>query len=350
LKILHTADVHLTKFGDERWAALQTILAVGKKENIDVLAISGDLFDERLDVDDLRPKLRELFSNNGFDIVLISGNHDCNVCTDLYFGSDVKVLSDLYKPYENQSTRIWGLPFDNVSDQQLIEKLQRLKGKLQEEYTNILLYHGELLDCLFSRKDFGEEGQYRYMPLKLAYFEDLSINYVLAGHFHSSFDVRALKNGGFFVYPGSPVSITRKECQVRAVNLFEVGKDPMPYGLETFHYAEKMLTLDPFKHIQPLEVIQEILQNASPLERVLLTVDGYFDREKIGMNENELLKAITKAVGKNVEVGFQATDIHRIFEDDIFKAYVQKVNASTSPDKKKKELIDIAIRSFMEAK
>ena len=152
------------------------------------------------------------------------------------------------------------------------------------------------------------------------------------------------------MYPGSPVSITRKECQARAVNLFEVGKDPTPYGIETYHYAEKSLTLDPFKHIQPLEVIQEILQKASPLERVLLTVDGYFDREKIGMNENELLKSITKAVGKNVEVSFQANDIHRIFDDDIFKAFVQKVSASTAPDAKKKELIEIAIRAFMEVK
>ena len=165
MKILHTADVHLTRFGDERWNALQTVLSIGKKENIDVLAISGDLFDERLDVDDLRPKIRELFSNNGFDIVLISGNHDCNVCTDLYFGSDVKVLSDLYEPYEKQSTKIWGLPFDNISDKQLIEKLQRLKGKLQEGYTNILLYHGELLDCLFLEKISVKKDKIGICPL-----------------------------------------------------------------------------------------------------------------------------------------------------------------------------------------
>lgn len=115
MKILHTADVHLGTFGDERWSALQTILNIGKKERVDVLTISGDLFDEKLDVENLRPKIRELFSNNGFDIVIISGNHDCNVCTDMYFGSDVKVLSDVGKPFEKEDVRIWGLPLRTLA-------------------------------------------------------------------------------------------------------------------------------------------------------------------------------------------------------------------------------------------
>ena len=76
MKILHTADIHLRTYLDDRWAALEKILDVGKKQKIDVLAISGDLFDAQLDTEKLRPKIREVFSNNDFQIVLIPGNYD----------------------------------------------------------------------------------------------------------------------------------------------------------------------------------------------------------------------------------------------------------------------------------
>jgi DNA repair exonuclease SbcCD nuclease subunit len=349
LKILHTADLHLKTSGDERWAALQAILNIGKKEHIDVLAISGDLFDEKLDTENLRPKIRELFSNNGFDIVLISGNHDCNVCSDMYFGSDVKVLSDLNVPFEKENVRIWGLPFENISNEQLIEKLQWLKSRIIKENTNILLYHGELLDAFFSRKDFGEEGEQRYMPVKLAYFEDLNFNYVLAGHFHSNFDVRMLKNGGYFVYPGSPISITRKETGRRSVNLFETGKDPSQYLMDTPHYEEKTLTLDPFSNEQPIEQITNILEEAHPAAEILLTIEGYFEKGKTGMNETELATAIDKTVGGKCTVNFQAREIHAILEDDVFKSFSKKLNATEFEEETKKQLLEVAIKAMMEA-
>src|SRR3989304_3361210 len=86
MKILHTADIHLREYGDERWQTLKTLIDIGKKEKIEVFAISGDLFDEKIDAENLRPKIREIFSNNGFNIVLIPGNHDHDVYKDMYFG------------------------------------------------------------------------------------------------------------------------------------------------------------------------------------------------------------------------------------------------------------------------
>jgi exonuclease SbcD len=349
LKILHTADIHLAKYGDERWSALQTILEVGKKENIDALAVSGDLFNEKLDMEDLRPKIRQLFSNNGFDIVLISGNHDCNVCSDLFFGSDVKLLSDLSKPYEKEDVRIWGLPFEKISNEQLIEKLQYLKGETKKENMNILLYHGELLDAFFSRNDLGDEGEQSYMPIKLAYFDETNFNYVLAGHFHSSFDVRTLKNGGYFVYPGSPISVTKKETGRRSVNLFETGQAPNQYLLDTHHFEQIIFTLNPFSSNLPLEELGEILKKVHRAATVLLSVDGYFDKAKIGFTEVELTKAIEKIVGKKCGFCFEAKEIHKILDDELFKSYAKKLDATNFNDARKQELLQVAVKAFMEA-
>jgi len=35
MKILHTADIHLREYKDDRWKMLQKLIEIGKKEEID---------------------------------------------------------------------------------------------------------------------------------------------------------------------------------------------------------------------------------------------------------------------------------------------------------------------------
>lgn len=51
MRILHTADLHLKEYGDERWEALEELIEVGRKEKINLLVISGDLFDTEVEVE-----------------------------------------------------------------------------------------------------------------------------------------------------------------------------------------------------------------------------------------------------------------------------------------------------------
>ena len=76
MKILHTADIHLRGDKDERWEALQKLIENGKENKVSIFAICGDLFDKDVDAESLRPKIRELFSNTGFKVLIIPGNHD----------------------------------------------------------------------------------------------------------------------------------------------------------------------------------------------------------------------------------------------------------------------------------
>ena len=107
MKILHTADIHLREYGDERWKTLQRLIEIGKKEKIELFVISGDLFDKDIDAEILRPKIREIFSNNGFKIILIPGNHDSEAYkSGMYFGEDTTVLTDLNEPFEYKDLTI----------------------------------------------------------------------------------------------------------------------------------------------------------------------------------------------------------------------------------------------------
>ena len=208
-----------------------------------------------------------------------------------------------------------------------------------------------MLDAFFSRNDFGKEGEGRYMPVKLSYFKDLNIDYVLAGHFHSKFSVWELENGGYFVYPGSPMSITRRETGRRKVNIFEIGKPPGEYHLDTPHFEEVDIELDPFKDEDPVKMIREGLEAIHPDAKILLRITGYIDSSRINMSETELVSEISKIVeGKLLETDFAFRDIHTLFEDNLFKDFRKKLEEKGFDDEKKRGLFDLTVKAMLGVK
>jgi DNA repair exonuclease SbcCD nuclease subunit len=353
MKILHTADIHLREYGDDRWKTLQKLIEIGKQEKVEIFVISGDLFDKDIDAENLRPKIREIFSGTGFKIILVPGNHDSeSYKSGMYFGEDVFILTNFNEPFEYKDLKIWGLPFEPIEGDKILSKLRLLASNLATDKRNILLYHGELLDTFFSRRDFGDEGEGRYMPVKLSYFKDLNIDYVLAGHFHSRFDVRKLENGGYFVYPGSPISITERETGQRKINIFEVGNPPEEYLLDTPHFEEISIEFDPFVEKNPVEVIKERLERVRPEASIILTIKGYIDGEKIGTSEAELVKQIEEITkGKAIKsLRPEFSDIHIILEDDLFKNFMGKLEQRNYDEERKRQLRDLAIRATMKAR
>ena len=353
MKILHTADIHLREYDDNRWKTLQKLIEIGKQEKVEIFVVSGDLFDNGIDAEILRPKIREIFSGTGFKIILVPGNHDSeSYKSGMYFGEDVFILTNLHEPFKYKDLRIWGLPFEPIEGENVLSKLRLLASNLATDKINILLYHGELLDTFFSRRDFGDEGERRYMPVRLSYFKDLNIDYVLAGHFHSRFDVRKLGNGGYFVYPGSPISITEAEIGQRKINIFEVGNPPKEYLLNTPHFEEVSIEFDPFVEKNPVDIVKEHLERVHPEASTILTIKGYIDGEKIGISESELVKQIEEITkGKAIKsLRPEFSDIHIILEDDLFKNFMSKLEQYNYDEERKKQLSDLAIRAMMEAR
>ncbi|NWF77679.1 MAG: metallophosphoesterase [Chloroflexi bacterium] len=353
MKILHTADIHLREYGDERWKALQNLIEIGKQEEVEIFAISGDLFDKGIDAEILRPKIREIFSGTSFEIILLPGNHDSESYKGgMYFGKGVRILTNLNEPHEYGEVRIWGLPFEPIGGEEILGKLRLLASNLAADKTNILLYHGELLDAFFSRKDFGDEGEGRYMPVKLSYFKGLNISYVLAGHFHSRFDMWKLEDRGYFVYPGSPISITKREIGQRKVNIFKVGDAPKEYMLNTPHFEEVVVEFDPFSDENPVDVVKQHVQGVRPEASIILTIKGYVNSERTGMREEELVEKIRETTRGRCakEPSFEFRDIRAILEDGLFKSFMSKLERSDYPEEKRKHLRDLAIRAMMKAR
>jgi len=353
MKILHTADIHLREYNDERWQALQQLITIGGKEGIEIFVISGDLFDRGIDAEGLRPHIRELFSGTGFKICLIPGNHDSDSYGGgMYFGEDTVILTDLNRPFEYKDVTLWGIPFKPMESEEILHQLRSTADHFTPDKKHIVLYHGELLDAFFSRRDFGAEGDERYMPVRLSYFTDLQVDYVLAGHFHKGFDVWQLEGGGYFVYPGSPVSITKRETGQRRVNLFELGKPPQEYPLDTPYFEAVTIVCDPFSGQNPLEQVKERFQSLHPNAQVILTITGFINGEAIGLSEQELVEGIKKIARDRCAESphYEMRDIRMILEDDLFKSFLTKLEEAAYDEIKKEHMRAIAVKAMMDAR
>lgn len=350
MKILHSADIHLRVVGDPRWTALEAILWRAEKEGVKLVVISGDMFDRQVDTHKLKVPLRELFKDIPFQIVIIPGNHDGNSLSDGdYYGDQVRVIADASTFIDVGKVRVHGLPFEKIVGEKVIERVLSVRGNLRLDACNILLYHGELLDLSFSKDSFGEE-EAGYMPVRLSFFDDVGFDYVLAGHFHSNFEVLRYE-GGYFVYPGSPVSITRKETGPRRVNLFEVGETPSAVELQTNYYEDVTVVLDPFSADDPMSVIRARLAECADAPKILLTVTGFVDLAALGKTELEFATVIRALKGDRVDaVAAHWHDISSISDSDLFKRFSEQLARTDYSAERKRAIRDLVLESMMEAK
>ena len=356
IKILHTSDVHLKKVGDERWNALLEILSLGEREGVDLIVVSGDLFDSSSDAINLKGELRKVLSNNPFKIVVTRGNHDYKAMVDgVYLGSDVIYRDDCYKPlYSTERADIWHLPFENQGPEYVLKELRAISSRLDKKKVNILVIHCELLDYFYDPYSYGEEGASRYMPVQLSFFNNLGFKYILAGHFHRKFDVLKIENDSYFVYPGSPVSITKREIGRRAVNIFSLGEEPGEYPLNTKHYVEKDIEIDPLSPKSPLEIVESSLLDLKENEVPVLSIHGYIDSEKTGVSEKSFFEGVDKILRK---YGYSSEDIHdtidvvdisRIAENRIYQDFIEILESKSElPVEDRKKIRDLLIKAFV---
>ncbi len=141
------------------------------------------------------------------------------------------------------------------------------------------------------------------MPCKLSFFKDLNFSYILAGHFHTRFEVWKPNEHSFFIYPGSPISITRREKGLRKVNILEVGKPPFEYYLDSPHFEEVIVEFDPFTEKDVLKAINEKIKDMHPNARIKLTVKGYINSLAMGKTETEIVEEIEEVLkNDNIEL------------------------------------------------
>ena len=356
MKILHTADIHIREYDDVRWQALEAVVALAKTNAVEVLAISGDLFDSDADAHQLRPKIRAVFDGLPCRVLIIPGNHDAAAYSEgVFLGDSVTVIRDLLSPVDVGDITFWGFPFAELRDDEILDLLSAAGEKADPDRSHVLLFHGELYDIIGGWTQYGEEGRQRYMPVKLSYFQRLPFQYVLAGHFHSNFAVYEIQKDQYFVYSGSPVSVTRRETGVRSVNLFEIGNPPQPHPLNTFYFEKLSIFLDPFSTDTPNKSglqtvaarIKEIPENAI----IQLEISGYINGKELGQTETEfgnaLKQLLSRRGGSDEIIKMEFHDIQEIISDDLFQRFKQRLKTRANEPAEKQKILDLAVKAMM---
>jgi DNA repair protein SbcD/Mre11 len=349
LKILHTADLHLNTTNPERWEALNQLITLAVREQVDLFLVAGDLFDREIEAETLRIRLRAALGQKDLTTVILPGNHDYQAYrSGLYFGDNVYVINSWSESLDFGNTSIWGLPYEKIEGERLAGRLREMGSLMDERRQNIMLFHGELLDAFYSPKDVGDEGSKRYMPVHLSSFSSLPVKYVLAGHFHSSYKGWEIGENGLFIYPGSPVSITSRETGRRMANLILDDKRPAEVALDTFHYEDLTVQLDPFNPEDPLLLIEERLQQIHPAAKILLTVQGLYDGSRLGLTENELAEGIKNVAGEKLAGAAveNYTDVRHVLEDDLFKTFLDILEKEADDSFDQAQIRELAIKAF----
>jgi DNA repair exonuclease SbcCD nuclease subunit len=350
MRILHTADIHLRAPDDERWEALGIVLDKAGELGADVLVVSGDMFDKHVEAERLKTPLRRLFEGCALEVVILPGNHDRRgLGAGDFYGERVAVLADPRQTIDIGDVRIAGLPFEDVAAETVIERLIGLKAQVRDGATNILLYHGELLDMMPGAGAFGDEDEHEYMPVRLSAFAGLGFDYVLAGHFHRGYDVRRYE-GGYFAYPGSPVSVTKKEVGIRHADLVETGKPPQAVALDTHHVVDMEVHLNPLDRADPLEEIRGRVSRLHPKAAVYLSVGGFANLDALEMTEKEFEEALRRFEneGPVAQLTTKWRDVSAILDNELFRRFNARLEETDLSARDRDALRDMVIDAFTE--
>lgn len=224
LKILHSADWHLDSpfagFTDRQARYLKAeqrkipdkIAALCRRENCDLVLLSGDIFDNagsRESVDLVRRAMEAC----EVPVFVSPGNHDClslgSVWTENSWPANVHIFGEGLTSVvlEALDCRIYGAGYRSMDCPALLENF-RVSGK--ERY-QIAVLHGDPMRM-----------HSPYCPVTAAQVRDSGLNYLALGHIHKSGSFRA-KNS-LCGWPGAPMGRGYDETREKGVYIVELGE------------------------------------------------------------------------------------------------------------------------------
>ena len=190
ISFIHTADLHLGKqfkfkhlrspYGDFARESLFNILGkiinTAKKNKIDFLLLSGDIFDTpQISIQDLDRFVKLLNRNPETEVIILPGNHDYYQKYALYglidFPKNVHIfkndsLDEFY--FSDKRTRILGLAWTKDTYREFPSSG---RVDLREEDNNIIMIHGD-----------ATHTSSEHMPINISDFD--YFDYVALGHIH----------------------------------------------------------------------------------------------------------------------------------------------------------------------
>ena len=221
IKILHCSDFHLgaelsflkNKAKSRRAEVLNTlsrITDICSSQKIELLIISGDLFDSNHVDSATLTSVKELFAGIPDTLVAVAcGNHDYFAVDSPYsdddWSSNVVIIYKKFTKieYPKKNLRLCGSSF--LSSYQ--EGCGSSLSVPDDNMINILVYHGDLV---------SENQTSKYNSVSVKTLENSNFDYVALGHIHSATPLMRAGNTTY-AYSGTPDGNGFDECGKKGV-------------------------------------------------------------------------------------------------------------------------------------
>ncbi len=293
---------------------------------------------------------RESFFKPNFKVLIIPGNHD----EDLYDVNDylgVNVVPMHGKSvyiHDFKNIRVVGIPFFKGDFDSIISEIEDAKDASK---TNILMVHCTLDFPDFSRSGFGEEGKFKYLPVSTEQLIYLDFDYVLAGHFHSNFIKKPFQKSqdskrNWFIYPGSPVKVTKTERGKRKACLIDTEEKLIkPIILDTYFYDSCHITFHPLKMKEGFKRLKEFVNNYKQdwdMKKVDLEIflEGYISIPEINFKQE------VEKICSGIKYNNSVQQVIELLNKPLFKRFKELLEQREIEQEKKDELLNFVIEAF----
>ncbi|EGY80844.1 Ser/Thr protein phosphatase [Peptoniphilus indolicus ATCC 29427] len=181
MKILHTADLHLGKSykgenflyskqrREEVWQSFSDLISYANSNNIEIILISGDLYEREYFTLNNFKRLSDLFSISNSEIYIIGGNHDHVDENSMFLKVDMPSNVHLFTEeeyFEYKNLRIYGITWDRQYNFK-----SELNFELNDKFKNILMLHCSV-------------GFESHFPISEEWLNRQKFDYIALGHFH----------------------------------------------------------------------------------------------------------------------------------------------------------------------
>lgn len=297
MKFVHLADLHLdTKFESlnlidglpqkrrlEQRKALRKIIDYIKENNIELLLISGDLYEQKYIRKSSIEYINNLFKEIPETQIFISpGNHDPYLANSFYamynWSENVHIFKDKIEKIDYKNAHIYGFGFTEYYCQE--SSIEEIKIE-ETNGINILITHGSL--------DGGRDELREYNPLRQTKLKQLGFDYIALGHIHKPYYNEEENQN--IVYPGSTISLGFDELGKHGIISGELEKGEISLKfvpIDIREYVEKEIDISEFNSNEEIiERLQILPLKEENLYKIILTGKRFFE-----VKVDEIMKLI----------------------------------------------------------
>lgn len=311
-RILHMADMHFDSAftsnlsieksklrRSEQREVFSRIIGMAKTEQIDVMLISGDLFDsEKVSEETINFMIRKFSEIPEIPVLIAAGNHDPFNINSVYekisLGDNVHIFSTEggFYDFENLNLRVSGVSFGSEDGSNI-----KIPKTLHPEFSNILVMHGNVVSGT-------AESGIRYNPVAKQEIENSGFDYIAFGHVHSFSGIN-VEGRTYWAYPGIPEPRGFDESGESGVVIGNVLKAGSEFNLHkvskrNYHILEIDITADISDNEQIIELIDSKIKECGNqnIFRIILNGKVLSDFHL----DIDLLKSRSRKFGFYVEI------------------------------------------------